>query len=699
MAFDRDQHREYQAKRRAKERDVLVPHVKNTERRLSCLADPFLFLPTYMPNLFFDGFSPERRHIVDEILRIAEYGGDKAIAAPRKCGKTSIAEGVTGVYCLMKGLLRFPLICAATGPHATRILGSVKSYYDDPCDAFREDFPEVVEPIVSLGGAANKCAGQTVNSERTRMHWSNDYIRFPRVRLLWCPECLYPETRERKGHRECPKCGETFEPWYSTASGRMMATAGLDGAVRGVKYGSDRPDYVLIDDPETRMSARSETECEKRELIIDNDIRGIGGGRRSVPRLMLTTLMYSVCLSAKYTDKKQMPSFDGERIPLVKRWPDAKEKWDTYIDMRREDQENGDQYARRAHQFYLDNQEEMDAGAVVTNADRYDNTILPDGTQAEVSTIQFVHNIAASSANGWDTVFTEYQNDPPDAATDDESKLTPFKVRGSHPDYVGRCNGMPRGLVPEDAIALTATIDVQKRTLYYQVVAWLPGQRRHIVDYGTFGDSTIADREGPAASVRANLRELWRHWRANPYCDSSEPVPFHCILVDSGYETDTVLECVRQFGDPWRASMGDSRYHHPKSRTKDKRPSRTGEPWYQSKQPGGWVINMDADHWKHKSHNSWSVPPQGDPAGSVTLFGNHPKEHTEFGNQVCAEEWVEEFKEGKGVRVGWQQMRRDNHYLDTDYMQMVAGSMCGVSGQQRPARQKQYGVISRGVKG
>lgn len=633
--------------KRLTKRDLSWEDTVNWQRREQALADVFTFLQTYFPETFDQPWTENRREMVHAIFEALETRTAQAIAAPRGEGKSTITQCVLA-YCICKGLIRFAVLVAATQTHAAELLENLKAHFERN-ELMLEDFPEICVPARDVATAPQRAGAQTVRGRLTNIEWSSESVIFPDVP-------------------------------GSPASGIIVKSRGITSSLRGLNVYGVRPDLVVIDDPDDEESAESDAKTIKRVKKINRSIRGLGTSR-GLGRVMLCTLINRVCVAAQYTDREINPAWHGRRYKAIEEMPERIDLWDDYIDFWREDNENGDKRARRAHAFYLENRSEMDRGAVVSNPHRFDPSLLGDGTQIEASALQACYNIIAES--GWDDFATEYQNDPPSKEQDDENKLTEFKVRGTHPDYVGRCNGMDRGLVPDDTVALTAAVDVQKRTLYFEVVAWRADGRRHVVDYGAFGDTSIADRAGPSASVQANLRELFEHWTENPYCDSSEVVPFNCVLVDSGYETEAVCECVTLFGKPWRASMGDPKYRHPQSTTKDKRPSRNGDRWYDSRQPHGLVVNMDVDDWKHKSHNSWTVQPQGDPVGCVTLFGENPKDHTEFGQQVCAEEWVEEFTEGKGVKRGWHQMRRDNHYLDCDAYNMVAGSICGVFAKQR----------------
>lgn len=700
---ERERKRAYNERQRVAEQSVAIPHVANPARRLAAEADSLTFLQTYFADRFFDPWTEDRRAMLAEIHYRAKHGGDKAIAAPRGEGKTTLAELEVGVNAIVTGRLRFPLLCAATGPDATRLLKNIKECFEFPqpsgTDYLFEDFPEVCAPIRDLDGAPQRVGKQKHNGERTRMVWSGDFVQFPTVRLHWCPKCYYPEPIQRNGYLECPKCHETYQPWKGRASGSVLMCRGLDAAIRGIRINGLRPDFCIIDDGETRESAKSEKQIADRVRTIENDLGGLGGGRKRIGRLMLCTVMNSMCVAAQYTDKKQRPSWDGDRIRLVKRWPVRKDLWERYVELRKEGQEQGDKQGRKAHQFYVANRAAMDEGVVVSNEWRFSDAAAEDGTPLELSTIQHVHNEA--SDKGWDYVFNELQNDPQDVETSEQDTLSKFAVRGSSPEYHGRCNGIPRGVVPDGTQHLTCFVDVQWSRLFYVVCAWLDRGRCHVVDYEDFEPNDRHQVIGPEAATAERLSHLRDRFRTAPYKTAAgDTRQIDLTLVDSGDGAvqQTVVEVCLEFGPTWRASKGDSCYHHPKP-TADKKPSRNGDQWYESAQilkgRRWWQVNFDADWTRGKVHAAFKLTPLDDDkrprAGCVTLFGSSPNDHTRFSEQICDRQFFREWVgERKGWREGWTEGRND-HYLDGMSGNFVARSMLSSIVVAPP---RKYGVLS-----
>ncbi len=442
-SISRSHEAERMRKRRSAERDIDIPECVDPERRANAESDIYLWLKTYFPTRFYHPFTADQREMVDAILHGAARGRDQAIAAPRGGGKTTVAECVT-IYCLLTGVLKFPLIVAATGPHAMRILSNIKAEIEFN-DMLFEDYPEACAPVRALEGANQRCGMQTYNGERTRMQWKGDVIVLPTIA-------------------------------GSKASGSIVMTCGLDGAIRGVRLGGVRPDFVLIDDAETRDSAKSAKQTKDRELTIEQDIAGLGGPGAKIAKLFLCTIMYQECLAETYTNRKKKPAWLGVRHALLMQPPRATSLWEQYIQMRQSGKESGEDVdGREAHAFYLANRKKMDEGAVVSNAHRYIGDTLEDGTQQEVSALQHCYNIIAD--RGMASFLTEYQNDPQEEEAEDRERITPHVVSN-------RLNGLERYTCPDDTVVLTKMLDIGHRRIHHVTIAWTKGAAGYVCDYG-----------------------------------------------------------------------------------------------------------------------------------------------------------------------------------------------------------------------
>lgn len=639
---ERNRLRKIAADRAARERDITIPPVRDPKRRARAEKDVERFLRTYFPAKFYQPFTEDRREMIRAILHAARFGGNEALAAPRKEGKTTLTTAVM-IYCILTGLLKFPLIVAANGPDSHRILNNIKHEFESN-EMLLEDFPEVCAPIRALEGAPQRANMQTVDGRRTMMKWADDHVIFPTLP-------------------------------GSKASGAILSTRGMDAPIRGVIYRDTRPDFVLIDDPETRESAASDHQIETRRLIIEQDIEGVGGPGKTLARVMLCTLMNRKCIAATYTDREKQPSWSGRRFRRILKWPDRTDLWEEYIAFRQDDFRNGDRHARRAHHFYIKNRKAMDAGAVLANPYTFiENKFAHDGTPLEVSALQHCYNVIANGGvNGRINFDTEYQNDPPDEEGPQVSGITPSLVRS-------RINDRNRGVAPLGSIALAAYIDVGMYACHYTFMAARLPWRGFIIDYGVI-DVHNAQSRGPEVAIDQALCGFRDELLANPFRDEhNEIVRPAVILVDAGKWDKAIFQFVAKSGHPYRASKGYGTGHPGMTAFRLGMPSdkrMVGENWFASPRQLGIEFGLDVDYWKQFTHDRFITDPES--IGSLTIFGDDPKKHVAFAAHICAEEPVTEFITGKGMKTYWRVNNRNNHWLDATAGAAAALSMAGAS--------------------
>lgn len=633
-------------------------------RRKNYERDIVRWLRYYFADVFTRPPTPQQIQMAQSILHAATHGGDQSIAAPRGEGKTTITECVV-VYCVLTNLLTFPLILAATGPDAERILGNIKSHFEDN-DRLHEDYCEVCGPIRELDGLPNRANGQlvhgTIGSEkiaecRTRIKWAGRQVKLP-----------------------------TVPGKHSRATGAIIATRGLDAAVRGIKYGALRPDLAVIDDPETRDLAESpdERQHEKLERKIDQDIAGLAGQNRRLARVMLTTLMRRECVSATFTDPQKKPSWHGVRFRLVEQWPVRGEFWEEYIARRQAGQHGGDKFGRDAHAYYLAHRSHMDEGVVVGNPWRFVGVKLPDGTQCQVSTIQYVYDLIADI--GREAFDTEYQNDPPEETGPIESGITAHRIQM-------QVSGYPCCIVPPGCTVLTQGIDVGKFNLHWVVRAWRPDATGYVIDYGVqeVHGTEVGHDEGVDVAIARAIKSRMNDCHEGPYHTvDGEIMPIDMTLIDSHYRTNAVYLTCRELGFGVKPAMGigsqsgpiRANFRSPVRNTTDR---RAGDGWFEQRQPGGGrLVNMDTNRWKTWEHDRWMT--STDQPGVLFMWGEggdgkrpseDQKKHTAYSHHIVAEVEIETVKKGVLVRE-WKAKSSNNHWFDASYMANVAANMMGV---------------------
>lgn len=634
---------------------ITIGECKNPQRREQCLADPERFLRTYFAGRYSLQFNAAHQVMIEEIVSRARSGGRQAIAAPRGIGKSELTKGLL-VYLVLAGLVRFPLSVAATGGLASRIYQDFKRKLETN-DLLHQDFPEVCDPIRALEGAPQRASRQHIDGQLTRISWTGDYLSLPYVPL--------------DANDYLRSLGDA-QPQYG---GVKMAYYGLDAAFRGVNIESCRPDFVLIDDPETRESARSRMQSENREQIIDNDIAGLASQETNLAIVVLTTVQNRFSLSYRLATPEEKPAFNGQRFGMVLKWPEHSDLWDKYIELRKESQIRGDQYGIEAVDFYLENRERMDAGVEMLSEHFVE--IEAGGRQLVHSAIQQAYNKIADTSK--DSYFTEYQNDPPEAAGPQGIGLTAEIV-------ANRLSGLERRQLPANTVHLTAGIDLGKYWCHWVVAAWWKGAGGCIVDYGVAEVSGTAEAMDFGASEPMIYKALL-NWRdqllQTEYVDATGVErKLDAVFVDSGTFTNAAYEFVRQVGAPFHAAKGIGNYR-PRRESNDR--LRVGDHMHAAHQDAErlWLFDLSTDYWKNWVHERFLTPTFDEEnmlrRGSLSLFNQAGrKTHVSFAQHIVAEELVTEFIEGKGTKVYWHVHNKNNHWLDATYYAAAAARFQGV---------------------
>jgi hypothetical protein len=659
---EREGDAERKRRKRAKDRDLRIPRVDEPNRRLDCLMDTPLFLKTYFPGVFYQPFTLDRLAMIGSIDHAASYVGDQAIAGPRGDGKTRTALFTSGKLCIARRL-SFPLIISKSSSRANRELKNLKHAFTTS-SLLAADFPELMVPILDVKNWSSRARQQTVYMHETNMEWGEDCIIFPTIpsELLWAN-------------------GWNSE-LESVACGQVLASLGIEGPIRGYSVREKRPDLAIIDDIDDRDSARSETQTEVRESIIEEDIGGLAGPDRTISRVMLCTLINRTCIAAKYTDRSIKSSWKGVRNKIIEEWPERQDLCEQYISLRKTRTED-DPDARVAFRFWRDNLEEIERGSKVTNPYRFDSRLMPDGEPAELSALQACFNLIADRSR--ENFDTEYQNDPPDEGE--------AKSKGITAEIVQQRLGMyERRVAPKGCIALTAGFDLGQRRCHWVVIAWTEGARGYVIDYGV---QTVEDADiiGPEKAIFLAL-QAWRDdITEDPYSDiDGEIKPIDIVLIDNGNGRweDCAYRFVSMYGSPFWASKGFGSTHKRSPFRMPQKPdkrTRVGEQWYAKIQPGkGWLVGLNADFWKEWLQDRFMAMPGNE--GSLMLFRfenmedkklSSAQSHRDYAESIVSETVMEWAEKNKGNMRKWQVHQRwKNHYLDATSMACAGSAMKGV---------------------
>ena len=434
-----ERQKRYQQRKAAEVADIgEIPAVANPERREACRPVLERFLQTYFPaSTGLSPFSADHKRAIGRIQGCTLEGGRFVEAFPRGFAKTTISEN-SAIWAVLFGHRKFVPIFGATADDAAGNIDSIKMELAEN-DLLYEDFPEVCHAIRRLENKPQRCASQTYT--------------------VWtpCDEC--GTTDEEK----CPKCngrGEvgdvrhTYIEWRadtivlptiegSAASGAILTAHGIMCAGRGMKHKrpdgtQQRPDFFIVDDPQTDESANTALQVEKRLNVLRKSILKLGGHNRRIAGVVNATVIKPDDLVEQLLDRKKFPAWQGERIKMVRQWPKVHETlWlEDYARLRNtyDPEDISDQHRahREATEFYRRNRAKMDEGGIVTWEHCF--------SEGELSAIQHAYN--AYIDDGPEVFASECQNEPP---RDDEGDAHE-KLRAD--EVAGKLNKLTRGQIP-----------------------------------------------------------------------------------------------------------------------------------------------------------------------------------------------------------------------------------------------------------
>lgn len=651
-------------------RDIgAIPPVLDPARKEACRYNLALFLETYMPNTFYAEFSEDHYRIIKRLQDVILNGGRLVEAVYRGWGKTTITEGAA-LWAAIYGHRRLVPLIAGSDDAATKNITSIKTELESN-PLLLEDFPEVVFPIHKLEGSPARAKGQTYDGVKTKISWKDDTVILPYV----------------EGSRASQVWIGAFGITSSRARGLNFKMP--DGEVV-------RPDFVIIDDPQTTESAGSPTQVQKRLNIIRKSILRSTGHRTRMAVAMPCTVIEKDDLVDQLLDHTKNPSWEGERVKMLHSWPGADEEseatqklWLTSYRELREDYDPeilGDQ--KRAHNaataFYFVNRAAMDEGAKVAWNNCYDET--------EISAIQHAMNIYID--DGAATFASECQNNPLD---DEESENQITKKA-----LVEKLNGLPRGVAPLGTQRLVVFADIQKSCFYYTVLAVKPDFSTHIVEYDAWpkqnrayfslrqvkkGGKTLQTKY-PGQSVEGcwfnGMRDFTEEMMTKNFStEDGAQIKTEIIGFDAndGNARETVFTFCRKSNHKVIPTTGTA--VTASGRPFGELPRKIGEVkglnWrVPTVKVAGMVrhIYADVNYWKSFTRSRIFTAQAS--AGSMTIYGTKDTDHRMLFEHMVSEYSVE--TEGRGRKVDeWSKRLKfpDNHLFDSTTQCHILASYLG----------------------
>jgi hypothetical protein len=560
---------------------------------------------------------------------------------------------------MLYGHRRFGAIFAAEADLATKAITSIKLELSEN-DLLFEDFPEVCAPVRALEGKPQRCNSQTFGGKATHIKWNADSIVLPAIA-------------------------------GSAAGGAIIMSRGLTGSILGLRHKSAdgtqlRPDFCIVDDPQTRESAASPMQCTKRLEILSKSVMKLAGHTKSIACVVNATVIAVDDMVDQLLDQRKYPAWQGERIPMVREW--SKRHEDLWLNQYRElrntfDKDRvGDQARahRDANAFYAANRADMDEGCRVSWASCFD-------PECEVSAIHHAYN--ALIDDGEAVFASEFQQAP---LTNDAqaASLTQEDIRS-------RTIAVPRWIVPGGTDTLTAFVDVQEKLLYWAVVAWGQQLRGHLVAYGVYPEQsrsyftlrdarkTLVKTAGGVsleAAIHVGLEQVASEILDREFARESDDavVRVSQLFIDANWAQTAGV--VRDFArrSRWgpRVIPTHGRFVGASGSTmSDRKPEkgeRVGAHWRTSTINRQRHILYDTNSWKTFFAARCKLP-----VGDLQAFTIHDGRHEMLLEQLTAEYPTRVEAKGRVVDEWRLIPGRDNHWLDCLVGSAVAASFHGIS--------------------
>ena len=644
-----------------------IPKVVDPDRKSRCRESLKSFLVEYFPySTGMSPFSDDHERVIGRIQDCILRGGRFVNAVYRGFAKSTISENAL-LWAILYGHRKFGAIFAAEAGLADKAITSIKTELSDN-DLLFEDFPEVCHAVRALEGKPQRCSSQTCAGARTHIQWKKDTLVLPAIA-------------------------------GSPAAGSIIVSKGLTGSILGLRHKSAdghqlRPDFVIVDDPQTRESAKSPVQCQARLEILKKSVMKLAGHTTSMACVVNATVIQPDDMVDQLLDSAKNSSWQGERIPMVRRFADRHDDlWlDQYATIRRTFAADlvGDQ--ARAHkegnEFYLAHREAMDAGCSVSWASCFD-------PESEHSAVQHAYN--ALIDDGEDVFASEFQQQP----LKNEAGGT-----GIQPDEArGRAIEVPRWIVPRGLDTLTCFVDVQKELLYWAVVAWGHEFRGHVIGYGTYPDQgrayfTLRDAkktlsrahgQNVEAAIAAGLEHVAAAILDREFARESDDAVLRVnqLFIDANWaQTQGVVrDFARRSKYGPRILPTHGRFVGASGQTiSDKAPDRgerVGSNWRTSTIQRQRHVLYDTNAWKTFVAARCKLP-TADPHALTVHAGNHEM----LAEQMSSEVPVRVESKMRAVDEWRLIPGRDNHLFDCLIGSAVAASYAGISavGVERPGK-------------
>lgn len=581
--------------------------------------------------------------LLREAQNIILNGGKSVVEFGRGGGKTTHICHIASLWASLYGHRRYPVVISATGALGKKNLKTIK-YILLNSKEIAQDFPAVAVPLRKIGGVSQRSSSITYHGQAVNAEWSANKI-------------VLPMLRDSRGRPLDDGCGA------------IISSVGIGGAIRGANEVGQRPDFIIIDDPQTRKIAHSPKMVEDVINYIHNDVLMLAGHDRVLSAFVTITPQCFGDVATELTSQSKHPEWQVTVEPFVKRtcpnWDDLVRVFcEAYV----EDAAAKDTRFSRSRAWYEANREAF-AEVIVIDPLQFDPLL-------EVDAVHHVLNLRASLGEAAFNAEVMMQV----ASAESELSLSADLV-------ASRLNGVPRGVLPMGTSAAFAFCDInlQKgKNLSWCVTAFGKGHVSAVVAYGKYPEVGNLIRPGMSDDAKAEAVSLAMLAVARKINDlnlhdaEGRRVCVETLGFDCGYQAAAVHRTVFRLNSmhPYPFRVIAVKGFGQKARDMKKNVVVKGDFWFEletrfkirngkNEVYSYRYLGSIPAYWKEKAQSGFLETPLM--YGSTSLYGSDAVKHFIFSSEVCGETLVRKYNAERGGKfeTAWDWVTTgENHYLD-----------------------------------
>lgn len=615
-----------------------IPRVRHPRLKERCRFDLEAFGWYYCRAILKHRASPQiKESLILEVQNCILNGGQCLKLYGRGAGKSTWIEYIAPIWATLYGHRRFPVIIAASLKQGKKGLKTIKKLLSRSPE-IAADFPAIARPIAALQGISQRAAAQTYNGQPTDIEWGSDLIALPTLRD--------------------PATGKLLD----AGCGAIIAATGVGGAIRGANESGQRPDFLIVDDPQTKKAAHSPSMVQDIIEYIRQDALALAGHDSTMSAFVTITPQCFGDVATELSSQTKYPEWSVTVQPFISSpCPNWSKLVLEFCERYAADMVNHDHAKALSTRWYLDNRH-LFKDLQTIDPEQYDH-------KREVDVVHHLLNLRAKL--GEQAFNAEIMME----VVDRSSELT------INPDLVARAlNGTPRNILPPGTDRAVAFCDVNAQKgagLSWMIVAFGPGRVAAIVNYGRFpADGSPLVPPGSTDDARNRLVASGIHYIIKMLSQirlknsSGQNVNLRALAFDRGWLPDIVhrtlyvnrrrtpipFPLVAMRGFPWN-KFG--------TRQSDiLRRDSSGYVFDTRSQYGEYLAQMSA-YWREIAQSGFLEVPLM--PGSLSIFGKNPAEHFQLANEICAEKLVRKYPvfNGNKTTMAWDWITTGaEHYCD-----------------------------------